>query len=59
MKTCFVCLPTEPKLQKEIEVDYCMICGIFYLNFGERRPRLYQQLETQTRRWEKRLKVTS
>ena len=53
MNTCFVCQPTENKRQNGIEVDYCMICGIFYVNFGEHRPRLYTQLEHQTRRWKK------
>lgn len=57
MNTCFVCSSTEKKFQEEIEVDYCMVCGIVSLNFGEQRPRLYKQLEHQTQRWEKRAKA--
>ncbi len=52
MKTCSICTAEKSKPGKALEVDYCMICGIFHVNFGEERPRLYQQVEAQTRRWE-------
>jgi Zn-finger nucleic acid-binding protein len=53
MNTCLVCSSKKSQRQKEIEVDYCMVCGIVYLHFGAQRPRLYEQLEKQTQRWQK------
>lgn len=46
MNTCPVCITqTHKKPRLGVDVDYCMICGIFYMDFGKHRPQIYKDAE--------------
>lgn len=56
MNTCPTCstavLPEQPV--RGAHLEHCHACGIAWLDFGQHRPHLYQQLDKQIARWEAR-----
>lgn len=56
MHCCPHCENTVPFTQDgELFLEICEDCGLILLDFGPKRPRLYENAEEQTRRWDERV----
>lgn len=58
MNTCPACHQhLEPASQQpnQARLEHCANCGVVWLDFGSRRPALYEKLEEQVQRWEANL----
>lgn len=49
--TCQQTLTQTPQ-NADVQLEYCPICKMVWLDYGRNRPRLYEQLEKQVRQWE-------
>ncbi|PIQ27700.1 hypothetical protein COW36_07340 [bacterium (Candidatus Blackallbacteria) CG17_big_fil_post_rev_8_21_14_2_50_48_46] len=51
--TCTTAFVREEKV-RGAQIEHCEACGMMWLDFSIYRPRIYEQLEAQSQRWQAR-----